>query len=586
MFSQSIEQIILLYSAKIIDKKIFFKPNIPKDKLHNALNYYANSVSEEDVLVLLDNTVYGTFKDGAVLTASGLYVHNYFEDPKHMPLADITEVSLVGNIQCKVYINGLKYLDASAPGRDAMEKFTKMIQEIILVYHPEKHRSMVIPDATMNVGETSVHIKKSAVKNQTISASSDEEYQLVSALKKENISVLVFDLWSTTAPPNPKSFCQQILENRYPGASLWSHFMVGYRDNLTVEDSSKEYRQLVFDGRLPDLGKEIGSFKWQTPNGNVFVVLFFSPKIEPTKVEENQQFPTVLVDYPRQTDSMTTIDPDYPIKCLTQNYIEQEESRNLYSYPEFQKALDYLIEGRNVEARTEAEALAQKFPDLADTYNWWAQVFLIDCKYTEARSVLSDGLSKSKRKYPLLNLMGEVEWKSGSLAEAVYWWIQGLICQQTRQGFGEEVGAYLYLYHVAETLDLSTLATQLRERVDFIRPGKIRLSPAAADNLATLARTSDTTQIKKALGMIEAKYFAPSPQSGPSSKQDDEIPNLIRISQDRSEGYDARGKAIQRLAEVGDSRAIGPLMQIYNTELHLIRLDAKEAVGKIRLRSR
>jgi hypothetical protein len=213
----------------------------------------------------------------------------------------------------------------------------------------------------------------------------------------------------------------------------------------------------------------------------------------------------------------------------------------------------------------------------------WAKALLNERECDEAKSVLRDALSKCKQKYPLLNLMGEVEWKSGSLSDAVYWWVQGLSCQQTRKGFGEEVGAYLYLYHVADALGLSALATGLRDRVDFIRPGKIRLSPDAVGSLTRLARTSDTTQIRKTLQIVEKKYFAPRTQAG-SSKQDDEIPGLIRLAQDSSAGYDARGKAIQRLAEVGDSRAIGPLMQVYQTELHLIRLDAKDAVDRIRAR--
>jgi len=155
-----------------------------------------------------------------------------------------------------------------------------------------------------------------------------------------------------------------------------------------------------------------------------------------------------------------------------------------------------------------------------------------------------------------------------------------------RQGFGEEVGAYLYLYHVAEALGLSTLATQLRDRVDFIRPGQIRLSPDAVNNLTVLIHKSDTTQIKKALEILEKRYFAPSPQTGVSSKSDDEISSLISIAQDTSAGNNVRERAVQRLAEVGDSRAIGPLMQIYNTELTRIRLDAEDAVDKIRSRGK
>jgi len=258
---------------------------------------------------------------------------------------------------------------------------------------------------------------------------------------------------------------------------------------------------------------------------------------------------------------------DYVTKCMVENYREKDESRSWNSDPSFRRVLDPLNAGQNAKAWNEAEALVQKFPDFADVYVWWAKAFLNDRNYPEARRVLRDGLSKSKQKYPLLNLMGEVEWKSGSLAEAVYWWIQGLICQQTRRGFGEEVGAYLYLYHIADALGLSTLARQLCERVDFIRPGKIRLSSEAISSLTGLVGASDTAQIRKVLQMVEKKYFAPKPQTG-SSKQGDEILTLIRIAQDSSAGYDARGKAMQRLAEVGDSRAIGPLMQIYNTELH------------------
>jgi len=72
----------------------------------------------------------------------------------------------------------------------------------------------------------------------------------------------------------------------------------------------------------------------------------------------------------------------------------------------------------------------------------------------------------------------------------------------------------------------------------------------------------------------------------PGLAGDEEISALIRLAQDTSAGYDARGKAIQRLSEVGGSRAIEPLMQIYNTELHLIRLDALDAADKIKQRGR
>ncbi len=68
-----------------------------------------------------------------------------------------------------------------------------------------------------------------------------------------NISVLVFQLWSHEPPPNPESYCRKVLNREYPGAFLWSHYVVGYFDNLTTGEASDQYRRFVFNGQLPDL---------------------------------------------------------------------------------------------------------------------------------------------------------------------------------------------------------------------------------------------------------------------------------------------------------------------------------------------
>ncbi len=74
--------------------------------------------------------------------------------------------------------------------------------------------------------------------------------------------------------------------------------MVGYRGNLPPKDASKQYHQLVFDGHLSDLRKEIGAFKGQTPNGDTFVVLFFSPEMGQSKVSETKQYQLAQTDSP------------------------------------------------------------------------------------------------------------------------------------------------------------------------------------------------------------------------------------------------------------------------------------------------
>lgn len=306
---------------------------------------------------------------------------------------------------------------------------------------------------------------------------------------------------------------------------------------------------------------------------------------EPFTTSQKQK----IISETGDTQSRQPVPPageDYAAKCVVESYKEQDELRSWDSDPAFRRVLDPLNAGQNAKAADEARALSQKFPDFADIYVWWAKALLNDHKHDEARNLLREALSKCKQKYPLLNLMGEVEWKSGCISEAVYWWVQGLICQQTRKRFGEEVGAYLYLYHVADALGLSALATQLRDRVDGIRPGQIRLSPDAAGSLTRLLRASDTTPIKTVLQMVETKYFGSEPPVG-RSKSSEEINDLLKIAQNGDLSDQDRVKALKRLAEVGDSTTIGPLMRLRDIEsrgLGMIKFFIDDTLESIRAR--
>jgi hypothetical protein len=89
--------------------------------------------------------------------------------------------------------------------------------------------------------------------------------------------------------------------------------------------------------------------------------------------------------------------------------------------------------------------------------------------------------------------------------------------------------------------------------------------------------------------MVEKKYFTSEPHAG-SPKQDDEIRALLRIAQNRDlDDGEERVKALKRLAEVGDSTAIGPLMTLYSIEaegLGMIKFFIRETLESIRARGR
>ena len=65
---------------------------IPSDKLKNALATYAPQVSDSEVLLLYDNTVFGGAKDGLILADDGVYWRNAMEGAQHCEYADIQNV--------------------------------------------------------------------------------------------------------------------------------------------------------------------------------------------------------------------------------------------------------------------------------------------------------------------------------------------------------------------------------------------------------------------------------------------------------------------------------------------------------------
>jgi TIR domain len=72
-----------------------FVGTIPPKKLNNAIATYASEVSPEDVLLLYDDTVFGSAKDGFILTAEAVYWRNSDGHPDRLRYAEIRKVDFV-----------------------------------------------------------------------------------------------------------------------------------------------------------------------------------------------------------------------------------------------------------------------------------------------------------------------------------------------------------------------------------------------------------------------------------------------------------------------------------------------------------
>ncbi|TKX28521.1 hypothetical protein CQA38_07545 [Campylobacter sp. MIT 12-5580] len=118
--------------------KIYIKPNIPQKKLINAINSYANGVNPDEIEILIDDNVFGSAKNGAVISNAELYVKASFEEATKAKLSQIQffeiKSSWAGN---DLYINNKKVAEfVQASKKDLIETF-----RIINLYLKDYHKS-------------------------------------------------------------------------------------------------------------------------------------------------------------------------------------------------------------------------------------------------------------------------------------------------------------------------------------------------------------------------------------------------------------------------------------------------------------
>jgi DnaJ-domain-containing protein 1 len=91
--------------------KVYARPNIPPKKLEGAIASYAPGVSPNEVIVLLDDTVFGGAREGLLVTNDAIYCKQKFEDPRRMALSTIREVE--PGTDSRVMVNGFEFFKAN-----------------------------------------------------------------------------------------------------------------------------------------------------------------------------------------------------------------------------------------------------------------------------------------------------------------------------------------------------------------------------------------------------------------------------------------------------------------------------------------
>nr|WP_151831139.1 hypothetical protein [Acinetobacter junii] len=111
-FKQQFAQLALLQA----DPNIYVAPQIPMNKILGAMSYLPAQTHAEEVLVLVDETVFGQGKNGLCLTDQGIYFKEAFASANAYPLKSIRSVGYsMGLLSKHLVINGTVKVSLAQP---------------------------------------------------------------------------------------------------------------------------------------------------------------------------------------------------------------------------------------------------------------------------------------------------------------------------------------------------------------------------------------------------------------------------------------------------------------------------------------
>lgn len=110
--SDAITEVVKKHAKQLVEEdareKVFLPPTIPAKKLRNAIDCYAEEVSEDQVLALWDNTLFGSAKGGFLITTAAFYFRGTFEDPVCVPFRHLQETRSIEDDEGVVLSNALE----------------------------------------------------------------------------------------------------------------------------------------------------------------------------------------------------------------------------------------------------------------------------------------------------------------------------------------------------------------------------------------------------------------------------------------------------------------------------------------------
>lgn len=130
---------------------IYFAPVIPNKKLQGAMTYLPHGVSPNDVLMLIDDTVFGSAKVGMCLTAKGIFYKASFEDEQAYLFEHIQQVEAdIGILTSSILINSQGELNFTQLDKGMVRTLVSFLNELCQSKQETK-QTIVNIDAEMQI---------------------------------------------------------------------------------------------------------------------------------------------------------------------------------------------------------------------------------------------------------------------------------------------------------------------------------------------------------------------------------------------------------------------------------------------------
>lgn len=103
-----LQEFLIRSAMDVKSDKVYVRPNIPAKKIQSAVDAYGNGMRPEDLIMLADDTVFGSAKEGVLITKSGIYIKALMDSGRAFGWDMVESIDIRGRL---VYINDKKLVE-------------------------------------------------------------------------------------------------------------------------------------------------------------------------------------------------------------------------------------------------------------------------------------------------------------------------------------------------------------------------------------------------------------------------------------------------------------------------------------------